>query len=177
MIKPVAFGFNEDTSKDNFFQQRGINSMIEIQENALHEYDIMVETLRVLGVNIISINDTLTPHTPDSIFPNNWISFHEGGNIALYPMYANNRRLERRNDIIDKLKERGMRVNDIIDYTDAEKLPSPSFLEGTGSMVLDRENKIAYAAISKRTDKELLEKFCNDFGYTSCAFKDRKSIG
>ena len=177
MIQPVAFGFNEDTAKDNFFQKKGMTPAQEIQNKALKEYDTMVQTLRILGVNVISVADTLSPHTPDSIFPNNWVSFHESGNVALYPMFAENRRLERRVEILEVLKREGLIINDIIDYTDAEKSNMPSFLEGTGSMVLDRENKIAYAAISKRTDKALLEKFCNDFGYNPCSFTAYQTVG
>ena len=176
MIQPVAFGYNEDTAKDNFFQKKSDTAAAEIQKKALNEYNAMVESLRILGVNVISVNDTLSPYTPDSIFPNNWISFHESGNIALYPMFAENRRLERREDILDLLNKKGMVIKRVMDYTGSEESENPSFLEGTGSMVLDRKNKIAYAAISKRTDKALFLKFCDDFGYIPCSFTAYQTV-
>ena len=176
MIQPVAFGYNEDTAKDNFFQKKSETAAAEIQKKALNEYNAMVESLRILGVNVISVNDTLSPYTPDSIFPNNWISFHESGNIALYPMFAENRRLERREDILDLLNKKGMVIKRVMDYTGSEESENPSFLEGTGSMVLDRKNKIAYAAISKRTDKALFLKFCDDFGYIPCSFTAYQTV-
>ena len=176
MIKPVAFGFNEQTAKDNYFQQKDNFSSNDIQDRALNEFNQMVDTLKILGVNVFSISDTVSPHTPDSIFPNNWISFHENGKIALYPMFAENRRAERRKDIVDILKDKGVKVTETIDYTETEKNTSPVFLEGTGSMVLDRENKIAYAAISKRTDYNLLLQFCKDFDYNPCAFNSYQTV-
>lgn len=170
MIEPVAFGFNEETATNNYFQQRDATPAVEIQKKALAEFNAMVEKLRSLGVNVITIADTPQPHTPDSIFPNNWITFHADGGVALYPMYAENRRNERRMDIIDTLIEKGYKVAYIKDYTDSELALHPSFLEGTGSMIIDRDNKAAYAALSPRTDKELFLEFCKDFEYTPCYF-------
>lgn len=170
MIEPVAFGFNEETATNNFFQQRGVMSASEIQKRALAEFKEMVEKLRSLGVNVVTIADTPEPHTPDSIFPNNWITLHADGGIALYPMFAENRRNERRMDIVDSLIEKGYKVTYIKDYTESELAMHPYFLEGTGSMVIDRDCNTAYAALSPRTDKDLFMEFCKDFNYTPCYF-------
>ena len=117
---------------------------------------------------MVVVEDTKGPETPDSIFPNNWISFHQNGNIAVYPMFAKNRRLERREDILDLLEKKGLKINDIIDYTFAEE--EEIFLEGTGSMVLDRVNRKAYCALSPRSDEDLFIEFCEDFEYTPVPF-------
>ncbi len=173
MIRPIAFTFNTQTAASNSFQKsNGITS--ETQNLALAEFDLLVKKLTEAGVNVTIIEDTLEPHKPDSIFPNNWISFHENGLIAVYPMQAPNRRLERRFDILDKLGEI-FELNEIQDYTAAEK--ENQFLEGTGSMVLDRENKICYACLSPRTDLSLLEKFCADFKYKLIHFVANDVLG
>jgi hypothetical protein len=161
MIRPVAFTFNVQTASNNSFQIPNLANS-QTQTLALQEFDEFVKKLTEVGVNITVIDDTLEPHTPDSIFPNNWISFHNNGLIAVYPMFAPNRRFERRFDVLDKLGDL-FNLDEIQDYTASEK--DSQFLEGTGSMVLDRENKICYACLSPRTDKSLLERFCNDFGY------------
>lgn len=161
MIRPVAFTFNAQTAVNNLFQNTNIPNS-QTQTLALQEFDNFVQKLTQAGVNVTVINDTLEPHTPDSIFPNNWISFHNNGLIAVYPMFAPNRRAERRFDVLDKLGDL-FTLDEIQDYTASEK--DNQFLEGTGSMVLDRENKICYACLSPRTDKSLLERFCADFGY------------
>jgi hypothetical protein len=161
MIRPVAFTFNVQTASNNSFQIPNLANS-QTQTLALQEFDEFVKKLTEVGVNITVIDDTLEPHTPDSIFPNNWISFHNNGLIAVYPMFAPNRRFERRFDVLDKLGDL-FNLDEIQDYTASEK--NNQFLEGTGSMVLDRENKICYACLSPRTEKSLLEKFCNDFGY------------
>lgn len=161
MIRPVAFTFNTQTAGNNSFQNPNAANN-QTQTLALQEFDNLVQKLTEVGVNVTVINDTLEPHTPDSIFPNNWISFHNNGLIAVYPMFAQNRRAERRFDVLDKLGDL-FTLDEIQDYTASEK--NNQFLEGTGSMVLDRENKICYACLSPRTDKSLLEKFCADFGY------------
>ncbi len=161
MIRPVAFTFNTQTAANNSFQNPNVANS-ETQTLALQEFDEFVKKLTDVGVNVTVINDTLEPHTPDSIFPNNWISFHKNGLTAVYPMFALNRRAERRFDVLDKLGDL-FTLDEIQDYTSSEK--DNQFLEGTGSMVLDRENKICYACLSPRTEKSLLEKFCTDFSY------------
>lgn len=160
MIRPVAFTFNTQTAISNSFQKA--NNDVNTQQNALIEFDEFVNKLREVGVTVHVIDDTLEPHTPDSIFPNNWISFHENNWIGVYPMQAENRRTERRADILETLSKSFL-LEEIIDYTASEK--ENRFLEGTGSMVLDRDNKICYACISPRTDMDLLQQFCADFKY------------
>jgi hypothetical protein len=166
MIRPVNFGFNEETAGSNAFQNRNADKS-GVNERAQQEFDGMVNVLRDNGVEVIVIDDTPEPHTPDSIFPNNWISFHADGNVFLYPMQAENRRLERREDIITQLENR-FNVKRVIDLSRFEL--EEKFLEGTGSMVLDRENKIAYACISPRTDAMLLNLFCEQAGYKAVSF-------
>jgi hypothetical protein len=118
---------------------------------------------------VVVVDSTLDPDTPDSVFPNNWISFHENGDVALYPMFAENRRLERREDILDLLEDQGFTIENIVDYTSAEE--DGYFLEGTGSIVLDRQNHKAYCALSPRADEELLIEYCEDFEYTPIIFE------
>ena len=166
MIRPVAFGLNIQTAGSNAFQNKNA-SQEAVQEKALKEFDAFVKKLRDLKINVTVIQDTAQPHTPDSIFPNNWISFHENGDIFLYPMQAENRRLERRNDLIDQLKTK-FKVGNVYDLSEAEK--QGFFLEGTGSMVLDRENKIAYACLSIRTQENVLDNFCEKSGYKAVKF-------
>jgi hypothetical protein len=166
MIRPVNFIFNEQTAGSNAFQNRNAKQQ-RVQDKALEEFDRFVNILRENGVEVIVIDDTDEPHTPDSIFPNNWVSFHNDGTVFLYPMMAENRRLERREDIIMQLED-GFKVEQVIDLSHFEQ--ENKFLEGTGSMVLDRENKIAYACLSPRTNKELIEAFCQGTGYKSVLF-------
>lgn len=167
MIRPVKFGYNEQTATSNAFQNNIDLKAEEAQANAAKEFDGFVNILRSNAVNIIVIDDTLSPHTPDSIFPNNWISFHDNGDILLYPMQAENRRLERREDIIRRLEET-FHVKQVIDLSNFEA--QNQFLEGTGSMVLDRQNKIAYACLSPRTDAEILEAFSKQENYKVLLF-------
>lgn len=162
MIQPVNFVFNPETAVSNHFQQStdSDNQVILTSQNALVEFNTMVSKLIDCGVNVQVIEDTKDPFTPDSIFPNNWISFHQSGKIVLYPMEAKNRRLERRSDIIDFIKSK-YKVESILDlsYFEQQNL----FLEGTGSLVLDRANKIAYACLSSRTSKTVLETWKENF--------------
>lgn len=175
MIEPVDFRFNEETAVNNYFQNKTDENAESIQEKALTEFRNMVTKLREHGVNVIVLKDTPKPHTPDSIFPNNWISFHENKMIALYPMFAKNRRDERReDDVLDLLGEKGFEADEVMDYTDAEA--DEIFLEGTGSIILDRVNKIAYAAVSPRTDEELFIEFCEDFEYTPVIFEANQTV-
>lgn len=166
MIRPVAFGFNAQTAESNAFQSKDDDQQA-VQQKAIAEFDNFVQILRDNGVNVIVINDTPEPHTPDSIFPNNWVSFHDSGDIILYPMQAENRRLERREDIIEQLEE-SFAAKHVIDLSRFEQ--KNEFLEGTGSMVLDRPNKIAYACLSPRTNAEVLKAYCNYTGYKAVTF-------
>ena len=166
MIRPVNFGFNEQTAGSNAFQNRNAEHQL-VQDKALTEFDAMVAKLRDNGVEVIVIQDTAEPHTPDSIFPNNWVSFHRDGTVFLYPMMAENRRLERREDIIIGL-ENEFKINHVIDLSRFES--ENKFLEGTGSMVLDREHKLAYACLAPRTDKDVLDLFCLESGYKPILF-------
>lgn len=175
MIEPVDFRFNAETAVNNYFQTKVEEIEAAAQENALKEFNGMVSKLREHGVNVVVISDTKEPHTPDSIFPNNWISFHENKMIALYPMFAENRRVERRDEeILDVLMEKGFEAEEIMDYTSAED--DEIYLEGTGSIILDRVNKIAYAAISPRTDEELFIEFCEDFEYNPVLFEAMQTV-
>ena len=166
MIRPVNFGFNEETAGSNAFQNPDAEKH-GVQELALAEFDGMVSMLREKGIDVTVIEDTPEPYTPDSIFPNNWVSFHANGDVFLYPMQAENRRLERREDIINQLED-SFKVHRIEDLSRFEL--EGKYLEGTGSMVLDRKNKIAYACISPRTDREILALFCRLAGYKEVSF-------
>jgi len=166
MIRPVNFNFNEETAGSNAFQNRNA-AKNDVNKKAQHEFDGMVSILRENGVDVTVIDDTPDPYTPDSIFPNNWISFHADGTVFLYPMQAENRRLERREDIITQIED-CFEVKHTIDLSRFEL--ENKFLEGTGSMVLDRENKIAFACVSPRTDREVLALFCEQGGYKEVSF-------
>ncbi len=166
MIRPAGFAFNPETAESNSFQDRSAQSN-DTQLKALAEFDGFVETLRGHGVQVWVVEDTGEPHTPDAIFPNNWFSLHDDSRMALYPMQAENRRLERRADIAHHLGE-VFTMHDIVDLTAFEK--EGKFLEGTGSMVLDREHKICYACLSPRTHQDVLKQFCDEFGYTLVDF-------
>ena len=175
MVEPVNFNYNPQTAINNYFQNKVDEEAEKIQEQALDEFRTMVSTLRSKGINVLTIKDTPIPHTPDSIFPNNWISFHEDGTVVMYPMYAENRRNERREeDILSFLEEKGFNIIDVLDYTSAEE--DEIFLEGTGSIILDRENDIAYAAISQRTDEDLFIEFCEDLEYTPVLFSANQTV-
>lgn len=171
MIEPVAFGFNEQTAVNNYFQ---VQQEGNVQDKALKEFNDFVEKLRAKDINVITIQDTLEPKTPDSIFPNNWVSFHADGKVVLYPMFAENRRLERRDDIINQIKEQ-FEVTEVIDYSGAEK--DNFFLEGTGSMIFDHDNKLAYGSVSLRLDEGLFRKFCSDFGFQPVVFHSYQTAG
>lgn len=170
MIRPVAFRMNEQTSINNYFQNES-NGILPstINAKAQVEFDLLVEKLRNVGVNVIVVDDVLDFDTPDSVFPNNWISFHQNGDVVLYPMFAENRRKERREDVLDVIEEAGFVIQDIMDYTSAEE--DNVFLEGTGSVVLDRVNEIAYCALSPRSDEELFIEFCEDFELNPVIFE------
>ncbi|AIY11885.1 citrulline utilization hydrolase CtlX [Cellulophaga baltica] len=174
MIRPVAFRMNEQTAVNNFFQEDLDLKNVEINKKAQVEFDAFVVALRDKGIHVVVVDDTLSPDTPDSIFPNNWISFHKEGIVGLYPMFAENRRNERREDVLDILEAEGFKINDIVDYTSAED--DDFFLEGTGSICLDRLNKKAYCALSDRADEELFIEFCEDFDYFPVIFTANQSV-
>jgi hypothetical protein len=175
MIEPVAFGFNAGTAVNNYFQQPNDQPDAVIQKLALEEFSAMVKLLQQKGIHVVVVKDTPKPRTPDSIFPNNPVSFQENGRVILYPMFAENRRLERKKDFLHQLAGHEITITKILDMTDHEK--NQRFLEGTGSMVLDRENKIAYAALSERTDRMLFELFCAENGYHPISFHAFQTVG
>ncbi|WP_289044613.1 citrulline utilization hydrolase CtlX [uncultured Olleya sp.] len=174
MIRPVNFRMNEETAVNNYFQEEIDLKNAEINEKATLEFDAFVEKLKAVGVNVIVENDDKALNTPDSIFPNNWVSFHKNGDVAMYPMFAENRRRERREAIFLRLEKEGFKIKDIIDYTSAEE--EGYFLEGTGSILLDRVNSIAYCALSPRADEELFIEFCEDFEYTPVVFTANQTV-
>ena len=171
MIRPVEFRFNSETAVNNTFQSKQDTNA---QELALKEFDDFVALLLQHGIDVTVIDDTIEPLTPDSIFPNNWISFHDDGSIVLYPMFAANRRSERKKRVVEKLEKRFI-IRQQIDLTAYEN--KKLFLEGTGSMVLDRENKIAYACISQRTDVKVLDDFCSRLEFKPHIFRAIDSKG
>lgn len=170
MIRPVAFRMNEQTTANNYFQKE-LSGMLPaaINAKAQQEFDALVSQLQEVGVEVVVVDDTLETDTPDSIFPNNWISFHDNGDVVLYPMFAENRRAERREDILDILEEKDFVIENVVDFTSAEE--EGIFLEGTGSVVLDRVNSIAYCALSPRANEELFIEFCEDFDYAPVIFE------
>ncbi|MDB9723042.1 arginine deiminase-related protein, partial [Polaribacter sp.] len=168
MIRPINFRMNEQTAVNNYFQENVDLQNAEINRKAQEEFDSYVFKLKSYGVEVLVISDTDTFDTPDAIFPNNWISFHADGTVGLYPMFAENRRLERRDDILTEIEEKGFLIENVVDYTAAEF--EDFFLEGTGSIILDRVNKKAYCALSVRADEELFIEFCEDFEYTPVVF-------
>lgn len=175
MIRPVRFRMNEQTAVNNYFQEKIDTENQQINYQAQQEFDTFVQKLRLVGVKVIVVDDIYEQNTPDSVFPNNWISFHQNGNVALYPMFAENRRRERREDILDKIEAEGFLIENVYDYTSAEE--ENIFLEGTGVMVLDRVNRKAYCALSPRADEDLFIEFCEDFEYTPIIFHAYQQVG
>ena len=175
MIRPSSFGYNEDTSKDNFFQSKVDNmNDNEIQLAAIYEFENMCSILRENGINIIVCENEKNKNLSDDVFPNNWISFHKD-KYVIHSMYAESRRKEKNISFIETLNNNGFNYSLLNDYTKYEE--SDVFLEGTGSVVLDRKNKVAYCAISKRSDLNLFEKFCKDIGYSPITFTSYDSNG
>lgn len=168
MVRPSGFRMNEQTAVNNFFQEDLHLRNATVNTMACEEFDVFVDTLRGKGIKIKVVDDNPETDTPDAIFPNNWISFHEDGTVGLYPMFAKNRRKERREDLLDLLEEDGFVIENLMDYTAAEE--EGYFLEGTGSVVMDRVNRKAYCALSARADEELFIEFCEDFEYTPITF-------
>ena len=174
MIRPVNFRMNEQTAVNNYFQEDLNLKNAEINTKAQEEFDSFVDKLRAVGINVVVEDDDEKDDTPDSIFPNNWVSFHENGDIAKYPMFAENRRRERRDEVFIRLEEDGFKIENIIDYTSAEH--EGIFLEGTGSIALDRVNRKAYCALSPRADEELFIEFCEDFEFTPVIFTANQTV-
>lgn len=174
MVRPASFRMNEQTAVNNHYQksQDGV-SADRIQELALKEFDGFVEVLRSEGVHVTVVQDRKEANTPDALFPNNWVSFHEDGTVITYPMFAENRRVERRDDVVEMLSE-AFEVSARINYGTFEEMNK--FLEGTGSLILDRENKIAYCALSERADAGLVEVFCMERGYRSVVFTSNQTV-
>lgn len=174
MIRPLHFRANEDTVADNYFQKNIDMPQAELLERAQNEFDTFVKKLREVGIQVIVVNASSEVDIPDAHFPNNWVSFHENGTVGIYPMLAPSRRLERSDEVLNILEANGFQINNIVDYTAAEE--EEIFLEGTGSMILDRVNRKAYAALSQRTNEDLFIEFCEDFEYTPIVFKANQEI-
>jgi len=167
MVRPVSFGFNEETAESNAFMQGNLSDK-EAQRDALNRFDAFVAKLRAARINVTVFEDNLNPKTPDSIFPNNWISLHSDGKVLLYPMEAENRRLERRMNILEKLGH-DFKIDKVIDLSSFEE--HGKYLEGTGSLVLDRSAKIAYACLASRTNPEVMAAWKKHFtGYEVVSF-------
>ena len=174
MIRPVAFRKNEQTAVNNYFQDDLEINKAKINEQAQREFDDFVSVLRSKGVKVIVVEDRKETDTPDSIFPNNWVSFHENGTVVVYPMFALNRRRERREDIFETLEKNGFEIKDIVDYTSAEK--EGIFLEGTGSILKDRVSQKAYCALSERAHEDLFIEFCEDFDCFPVIFTANQTV-
>lgn len=174
MIRPVAFRMNEQTAVNNYFQEDLSVKNADINAKAQKEFDTFVAVLRDHGVHVVTVDDKLETDTPDSIFPNNWVSFHQTGTVAIYPMFAENRRKERREDIFELLEQKGFRIDNFIDYTSAEE--DGVFLEGTGSILKDRINQKAYCALSERADEGLFIEFCEDFDCFPVIFTANQTV-
>lgn len=174
MVRPIQFRLNEETAVNNYYQDEGVK-IIDQNKKAQDEFDAFVIALQEKGIHVLIVQDRIEFDTPDSIFPNNWISTHENGDIALYPMFAENRRRERRPDAMELMEAQGFQINNVIDYTSAED--EGIFLEGTGSLLLDRVNRKAYCSLSARADEEMMIEFCEDFEYTPVIFKAYQTVG
>ena len=174
MIRPVAFRKNEQTAVNNYFQEDISIENSEINKKAQEEFDQFVAILRDHGVHVVVVEDNKDNDTPDSIFPNNWVSFHSTGTVVVYPMFAENRRKERRDDIFDILENQGFRIDTIVDYTAAEK--EGVFLEGTGSILKDRVHQKAYCALSERAHEDLFIEFCEDFDCFPVIFTANQTV-
>ncbi len=174
MIRPVNFRMNEQTAVNNYFQEELKEGDFSINAKAQKEFDQFVDVLKNKGVNVIVIDDTNETDTPDSIFPNNWVSFHADGTVGLYPMFAENRRHERREDILERIEKEGFHIENIMDYTSAEE--ENIFLEGTGSLLIDRVNNIVYCALSARAHEDLIIEFCEDFDCLPVIFTANQTV-
>lgn len=175
MIRPINFRMNEQTAINNYYQKT-VEALLPqaINAKAQAEFDDYVEKLRSFGIDVVVLSDTNEFDTPDALFPNNWISFHADGTVGIFPMFAENRRLERREDVLEALEKKGFLIENVVDYTAAEE--EHVFLEATGSIILDRVNKKAYCALSPRADEDLFIEFCEDFEYTPVVFGSNQTV-
>lgn len=174
MVRPSSFRKNEETAVNNYFQSDASLGAQEVLSQAQAKFDSMVEQLRAANIDVIVFQEPEGSDTPDSLFPNNWISMHADRRVALYPMFAENRRRERREEVLELLEATGFEIDEVIDYSSAEE--ENIYLEGTGSMILDHENRIAYCALSERADEELFIEFCEDFEYTPFTFSAFQTV-
>src|SRR5688500_3112725 len=175
MIRPVRFAPNGQTAASNRFQHAADKLAADLQASALLEFEGLSRALQQAGIGVTAFDDTPEPHTPDSIFPNNWVSFHADGTVLLYPMLAPNRRLERRPELLEALRRQGFRIDRVIDFSHYEA--DQCYLEGTGSLVLDRLNRIAYACLSPRTSPRVLAEFARRLDYRVVAFDAADAAG
>ena len=175
MVRPASFNANPETAVNNYFQ-REIEGLTgeALNNKAVEEFNSFVGKLRANGINVIVVDDDKANNTPDAVFPNNWVSFHADGSVVLYPMFAESRRRERREEVLEAVEASGFKIDTITDYTAAEE--EGVFLEGTGSLLLDRENNIAYCALSGRAHEDLLIEFCEDFEYTPVIFTANQTV-
>ena len=175
LIRPLGFRKNEQTELNNYYQQDLPNVNAEnIVNSALKEFDALVENIKSKGIEVLVVDSIASDDTPDAVFPNNWVSFHQDGTLGVYPMFAENRRRERREQVIEQVEAQGFVIEDVIDYSSAEE--EGYFLEGTGSVVLDRVHKKAYCSISARSDEDLFIEFCEDFEYTPILFTANQTV-
>ncbi|MBT8268741.1 MAG: amidinotransferase [Bacteroidia bacterium] len=175
MVRPASFRANEQTAVNNYFQKSFDDvDQDQLEADAQIEFDDFVDKLRANDIEVIVYDPSDGLDTPDAHFPNNWVSFHENGVVGLFPMFAENRRLERREDVILELEHQGYIIEQIVDYTSAEE--ENLFLEGTGSLILDRTNRKAYCALSQRADEELFIEFCEDFDYFPVVFRANQTV-
>ncbi len=174
MVRPAQFRMNEQTVVNNFFQEDLEMTQDAVTKKAQEEFDNFVQTLRGVGIHVIVFQDDLVPDTPDAVFPNNWISTHGDGTVAVYPMFAENRRLERREEVLELLDSEGFEIDEVVDFTSFEE--DQQYLEGTGSVILDRTNEKAYCALSDRADEDLFIYFCEEMEYTPVWFTAYQSV-
>ena len=175
MVRPASFRANEQTAANNYYQKHTALSAAEALLQAQSEFDTLVSCLRLNNIKVTVVQDTLTPDTPDALFPNNWFALLGKGQLVLFPMFAENRRAERSNSIIEALSKEGYEVTDTVDYSVYEQ--KQQFLEGTGSMVLDHQNRIAYCALSARADAHLFHLFCEAFNFKPVVFHAYQTVG
>lgn len=176
MVRPANFAFNEETAANNAFQSRDNKMTLEeMRQNAVREFDAFVQKLRDAGVHVIVADDSPSPAKPDAVFPNNWVSFHQEGFVVTYPMFAPTRRRERREELIDEILQQGFRSEQRIRFEGSEA--ENRFLEGTGSIIFDHPNRLAYACLSPRTDANLLEDLCKKIGYQKVVFHSMDANG
>jgi len=174
MIRPASFRKNEETAANNHYQRESEHD--DVAQRAMDEFDAFVEELRRHDVNVLVVDDVPEANTPDALFPNNWVSFHDDGRVALYPMFAPNRRAERREDILHDLAHtHGFGITEIVDFTEFEA--HQAFMEGTGSMVLDRIHGKAYAALSPRTDRDAFAQVCDVLDLEGVVFEAFQTVG